>query len=180
MYLRRRGVGIREECNLDDELRYGRSPTLPTELRRRGQNPGDINGHGPFRTRQPGEDDERIRNGMEERNRVPEKTTRNAVDESRGSVVEARDPLRRGGGGGRCEGRELRRGRGRTLLRITPAYRRRSLRAAFRFLYAGGFCAKRGRQKLPQKLCVWPRLLLLAARSRPEAQPNRGINCPRR
>jgi hypothetical protein len=70
-----------------------------------------------FETRQPGEDDERIQNGMEEINRVPEKTTTNAADEQRG--VWSRSPTRcGGGGGGGGRGRELRRGRGETLSRI--------------------------------------------------------------
>jgi hypothetical protein len=173
MYLRRRGVGIREECNLDDELRYGRSPTLRTKLRRRGQNPGDVNGQGAFRNEAAGggrrADTER--NG--EMNRVPEKTTTNAVDEQRG--VWLRSLTRCGGGGGGGRGRELRRGRGGNPIANSPASRGRVGRADFCFLYAGGFCGKRGCQKLAQKLGVWPRLQLLAARIRPESQPNRGI-----
>jgi hypothetical protein len=57
-----------------------------------------------FETRQPGENDERIRNGMEEMIRVPEKT--NAADEQRG--VCSRSPTRCGGGGDSGGGRELR------------------------------------------------------------------------
>jgi hypothetical protein len=128
-----------------------------------------------FETSQPGEDDERIRNGMEEMIRVPEKTT-NAADEQRG--VWSRSPTRCGGGGGGGRGRELSRERGGNPIANSPPSRGCVGRAAFRFLYAGGFCGKRDRQKLVQKLDVWPRLQLLAARIRPESQPNRGILPP--
>jgi hypothetical protein len=48
-------------------------------------------------------------------------------------------------------------------------------RAASDFLYKAGFRGKRDRQKLAQKLGVWPRLQLLAARIGPESQTNRHI-----
>jgi hypothetical protein len=43
-------------------------------------------------------------------------------------------------------------------------------------VYKAGFRGKRDRQKLAQKLAVWPRLQLLAARISPESQPNRGYD----
>jgi hypothetical protein len=105
---RRQGRNGRYECTCkDEELGYGRSATLTTSCDTGGVQPcrRSCGGAGKtlatstvtdlFETRQPGEDGERIRNDMEERNRVPEKTMRNAADESRGSVVDARDPLRR-------------------------------------------------------------------------------------
>jgi hypothetical protein len=54
-------------------------------------------------SREPAEVDERIRNRMEEMDRVPEKTMTNAADEQRG--MRSRPPTRcgGGGGGGRCE-----------------------------------------------------------------------------
>jgi hypothetical protein len=75
------------ECTCEDEeFRYGRSATLTTSCDTGGVQPcrRSCGGAGKtlatstvrdlFQTRQPGEDDERIRNGMEEMNRVPEKT----------------------------------------------------------------------------------------------------------
>jgi hypothetical protein len=43
--------------------------------------------------------------------------------------------------------------------------------AASDFVYKADFRGKRDRQKLAQKLAVWPRLQLLAARIGPESQP---------
>jgi hypothetical protein len=79
---------------------------------------------------------------MEEMIRVPEKTT-NAADEQRG--VWSRSPARCGGGGGGGRGRELSRGRGGNPIVNSAASRGRVGRAAFLFLYAGGFCGKRDR-----------------------------------
>jgi hypothetical protein len=70
------------------------------------------------------------------------------------------------------EGESASRERDGNPIANSPASRGRVGRAAFRFLYAGGFCGKRDRQKLGQKLGVWPRLQLLAARICPESQPN--------
>jgi hypothetical protein len=53
------------ECTCEyNDFGYGRSPTLRTNWRRRGQNPSDMNGQGGIRNEAPG--DERIRYGMEE------------------------------------------------------------------------------------------------------------------
>jgi hypothetical protein len=47
---RRQGTHGSYECTCEDEeLGYGRSPTLWTNWRRRGQNPSDVNGQGGFR-----------------------------------------------------------------------------------------------------------------------------------
>jgi hypothetical protein len=58
-----------------------------------------------IQTTQAVEDDERNRNGIEDRNLVPAKTTRKAADEAEGL---RRRPASRCDGGS-CEGRELRR-----------------------------------------------------------------------
>jgi hypothetical protein len=96
-----------------------------------------------------------------------------------GSVVEVPDPMRRRRRRRRRQRAEACRGRvGRAVVETlanSPASSGRVGRAAFGFLNAGGFCGKRDRQKLAQKLGVWPRLQLLEARIRPESQPNRGV-----
>jgi hypothetical protein len=45
---------------------------------------------------------------------------------------------------------------------------------------SGRFYSKRGAEKPREKLTIWLQLRLLAARSRPEAEPNRGLNSSKR
>jgi hypothetical protein len=94
-----------------------------------------------------------------------------------GTVVEAAAPMRRRSRRRLRERAEACRGR---RARGVDANRReysassgRVGRAASDSLCKAGFRGKRDRQKLAQKLGVWPRLQLLAARICPESQTNR-------
>jgi hypothetical protein len=91
------------------------------------------------------------------------------------TVVEAAAPMRRRSRR-RLRERACRGRRARAVdanPRESPASSGRVGRAASAFLYKAGFRGKRDRQKLAQKLGVWPRLQLLAARIGPESQTNR-------
>jgi hypothetical protein len=73
------------------------------------------------------------------------------------------------------EGESLQRTQVDENRREYPASSGRVGRAASDSLCKAGFRRKRDRQKLSQKLGVWPRLQLLAARICPESQTNRHI-----
>jgi hypothetical protein len=128
MHLRRRDTGGVQPCG---RTGGGAGKTLATSTVREVSE-----------TRQPGEDDDRIRNRMEEMIRVPENTTMRRM--SRGECGRGPRPDGGGGGGG-GRGRELSRGQGGNPIANSPASRGRVGRTAFRFLYAGGFCGKRDR-----------------------------------
>jgi hypothetical protein len=66
-------------------------------------------------------------------------------------------------------------GGGRTLAKCAGASIRSQVSAASAGPWAVRFLPKRFAQKLREKFAVWFQLQLLAARSRPEAEPNRGI-----
>jgi hypothetical protein len=99
------------------------------------------------------------------------------------SLVEVAAPMRRRSRRRLRERAEACRGRWARAVdgnpREYPASSGRVGRAASDFVYKAGFRGKRDRQKLAQKLAVWPRLQLLAARIGPESQPNRGIVSPK-
>jgi hypothetical protein len=92
-----------EESNLDDACRMWRRSCGGAVKTLANSMVTDL-----IQTTQAAEDDEWNRNGMEDRNLVPAKTTRKAADEAEG--LRTRPASRCGGGdGGSCEGRELRR-----------------------------------------------------------------------
>ena len=106
---RRQGSNGSYESTCEDELRYGGVQPCRRSCGGAGKTLANSTVTDLIQTSQAAEDDERIRNGMEDRNLVPAKTMRNAADEAEGVRTRPTTRCGGGGGGGSCEGRELRR-----------------------------------------------------------------------